>query len=89
MMDYEIGGMAMEVTLDRLPQGIPAVVLQIGCKHELRDRLRDFGLVPGTEVIARYRSPGKGVTALEFRGTVIALRTRDLKGVRVRWKCGR
>lgn len=76
----------MQVSLDRLPQGIPAVVLQIGCKQELRCRLRDFGLVPGTEVITRYRSPDRGVTALEFRGTVIALRTRDLKGVRVEWK---
>ena len=89
MMDYEIGGMAMEVTLDRLPQWIPATVLQLSCKPELSRRLRDFGLVPGTKVITRYRSPDKGVTALEFRGTVIALRTRDLKGVRVSWKCGR
>lgn len=75
----------MQVSLDRLPVGVPAVVLQVGCKEELRSRLRDFGLVPGTEVITRYRSPDKGVTALEFRGTVIALRTRDLKGVRVKW----
>ena len=79
----------MQVRLDRLPCSIPAIVLEISCKQELRERLRDFGLVPGTEVIARYRSPDKGVTALEFRGTVIALRTRDLKGVRVKWECGR
>ena len=79
----------MQVRLDRLPCAIPAVVLEISCKPELRERLRDFGLVPGTEVTARYRSPDKGVTALEFRGTVIALRTRDLKGVKVRWECGR
>lgn len=85
-MDYEIGGMVMKVSLDRLPPGVPAVVLQIDCRQELRSRLRDFGLVPGTEVITRYRSPDKGVTALEFRGTVIALRTRDLKGVRVKWE---
>ena len=76
----------MQVGLDCLPQGIPAVVIRVGCKQELRSRLRDFGLVPGTEVVTRYRSPDRGVTALEFRGTVIALRTRDLKGVRVEWK---
>ena len=86
MMDYEAGGMVMQVSLDRLPQGIPAVVIRIGCKPELRSRLRDFGLVPGTQVITRYRSPDRGVTALEFRGTVIALRTRDLKEVRVEWR---
>lgn len=75
----------MQITLDRLPINIPARVIQIDCKPELRDRLQDFGLIPGTVVTACYRSPDRGVTALEFRDTVIALRTRDLKGVRVRW----
>ena len=76
----------MQITLDRLPMNIPAQVMQIGCKKELCNRLRDFGLVPGTMVTACYRSPDRGVTALEFRGTVLALRTRELKGVRVRWR---
>jgi Fe2+ transport system protein FeoA len=75
----------MQITLDRLPVNIPALVIQIGCKKELTDRLQDFGLIPGTVVTACYRSPDRGVTALEFRDTVIALRTRDLKGVRVKW----
>lgn len=75
----------MQITLDRLPVNIPAQVIQIGCKKELTDRLQDFGLIPGTVVTACYRSPDRGVTALEFRDTVIALRTRDLKGVRVKW----
>lgn len=75
----------MQGSLARLPMGIPAVVLQMGCRKELSRRLRDFGLVPGTTVVARYRSPGGGVTALEFRGAVIALRTQELRGVRVQW----
>ena len=75
----------MQGNLDRLPCGIPAMVTEIGCSRQLRCRLSDFGLVPGTKVVIRYRSPDKGVTALEFRGTVIAVRTRDLRGVRVRW----
>ena len=72
--------------LDKLPIGIPSVVMRIRCPKELEKRLGDFGLVEGTVVTARYRSPDKGVTALEFRGTVLALRTRDLKGVYVRWR---
>ena len=75
----------MQGTLDRLPCGIPAVVTDIGCSRQLRSRLRDFGLIPQTQVTVRYRSPDRGVTALEFRGTVIAVRTRDLKGVRAIW----
>lgn len=76
----------MKSGLDKLPLEIPAVVLSLSCSREFRYRLRDFGLVPGTRVIARYRSPGGGVVALEFRGTVVALRTRDIKGVKVQWQ---
>ena len=85
-MDYEIGGMKMQVSLDKLPMGVPATVVHMGCPKALEKRLGDFGLIPGTTVIACYRSPGGGVTALECRGTVLAMRTRDLKGVRVQWE---
>ena len=85
-MDYEIGGMCMKTGLDKLPLEIPAVVLRVSCSKEFQYRLRDFGLVPGTKVIVRYRSPCGGVVALELRGTVIALRTRDVRGVKVQWQ---
>lgn len=86
MMDYEIGGMKMQVSLDKLPMGIPATVVHMGCSEALRKRLGDFGMIPGTLIMARYRSPDGGVTALECRGAVLAMRTRDLKGVRVQWE---
>lgn len=75
----------MQGSLERLPCGVPAIVMDVGCSRQLRCRLHDFGLIPGTKIIIRYRSPDKGVSALEFRGTVVAVRTRDLRGVRVRW----
>lgn len=74
----------METSLNCVRPGMRAVVIQIGVEQELARRLRDFGLVPGTQVCCRYRSPGGQVTALELRGTVVALRTRDLKHIRVR-----
>ena len=58
----------MEMYLDRLEPGLRAVVTQIKSPEPLRCRLRDFGMVTG----------------LELRGTVIALRTCDLKKIRVR-----
>ena len=73
----------METSLDRVRPGEGAVVIQIDTGDALRQRLADFGLVPGTAVHCRYRSPGADVTALGFRGTVVALRTRDLKHIRV------
>lgn len=74
----------METNLSCIRPGTQAVVTQIGTDARLKCRLRDFGLVPGTMVRCRYRAPGGSVTALEFRGTVVALRTRDLQKIRVR-----
>lgn len=80
-----MGGIAMEVPMDRLPRQVPGVIMKIKCRKALTQRLRDFGMVPGTVVTIRYRSPDGGVTAFECRGSVLALRTDDLKGVRVKW----
>ena len=76
----------MEVSLDKLTVGVPATVVHVGCSGALCKRLGDFGLIPGTVVMTRYRSPGGGVTALECRGAVLAMRTKDLKGVLVKWE---
>lgn len=73
----------MEMNLSRLEPGINAVVSRVDVPEPLRFRLRDFGLVPGTHVRVRYKSPDGGVTALQLRGTVVAIRTSDLKKIRV------
>lgn len=73
----------MVLSLDRVCFGVWGSVVDIGTSRELRARLRDFGLVPGTRVCRRYCSPGRDVTAVELRGSVLALRTRDLKRIRV------
>ena len=77
------GGIPMETSLDRLRPGCRAVVTQINTDAALCKRLRDFGLVPGTKVTCRYRSPWGDVTALELRGSTLALRTADLRKIRV------
>lgn len=69
--------------LDQIKLGVPAVVAHIDADENTEKRLRDFGLIPGTRVICRYRSPGGRVTALSFRGMVLAMRTRDLRMIRV------
>lgn len=74
----------MQMGLDQVRLGIKAVVTHIEAEPLLKGRLQDFGCVPGTAVCCRYRSPGGFVTAVEVRGTVLALRTRDLKKIRVR-----
>lgn len=69
--------------LDQVCFGAWGSVVSIDTSCDLRARLRDFGLVPGTKVRRRYCSPGGDVTAIELRGSVLALRSRDLHGIRV------
>ncbi len=73
----------MEIGLDRLPLGKQGRVTRIDTDIHLKKRLYHFGLIPGTQVSGRYRTPDRSVTALEFRGTVVALRTRDMVNIRV------
>lgn len=75
----------METGLDLVRPGKEAVVLQLDTDPALTRRLREFGLVSGTKVRCRYRCPWGDVTALELRGSVIAMRTRDLRRIRVRY----
>jgi Fe2+ transport system protein FeoA len=73
----------MDISLDRLCLGQKGIVTHINTENAMKNRLRVFGMVPGTSVCCRYQTPGGSVTALEFRGTVVAMRTKDLKKIRV------
>ena len=74
----------METSLDLLKPGRKGIVTAVCVDRSLRDRLRSFGLVPGTVVRCSYRNPWGDVTALNFRGSTLALRTKDLRKIRVR-----
>lgn len=69
--------------LDQLPLGVPGEITKMAENKPLTRRLNQFGMVPGTRICCRYRTPGGSVTAVEFRGTVVALRTRDMSAIRV------
>lgn len=69
--------------MDQLKPGDSCTIERIGVPAALERRLRDFGLVSGTKAACRYRSPDSSVTALEFRGTILALRTADLRSIQV------
>jgi len=73
----------MILHLDQVCTGVWTCVIEIDTTAQLRQRLRSFGLVPGTRVRRRYASPGGDVVAIELRGSVIALRKRDLHRIRV------
>lgn len=74
----------MESGLHCIRPGSVAVVTSIDTDPALYRRLKAFGLVPGTKVRCSYRCPWGDLTALELRGSVLALRTSDLQKIRVR-----
>lgn len=74
----------MEIMLCDIRPGVQAVVTEISEENGLKGRLREFGMIPGTEIRCRYLSPGGDLAALELRGTVIAIRRKDLKGIYAR-----
>lgn len=74
----------MEISLNRLPPGARGVVVKMDTDVALTKKLKAFGLVPGTAIRCTYRCPWGDVTALEFRGSVLALRSDDLKKITVR-----
>lgn len=74
----------MDIWLDGLGPGKAAVVTKFCCPQCLQRRLADFGMVEGTTVVCRYRSPGGDVTALGLRGTTLAIRRTDLAQIAAR-----
>lgn len=74
----------MEIMLCDIRPGDRVIVTGISDKCRLKGRLREFGMVEETDVCCRYLSPGGSLAALELRGTVIAVRRKDLKGIRAR-----
>lgn len=71
-------------TLNRLGCGIPAVVWALNTKGDMRRRLMDIGLTPGTAVEALFRSCSGDPVAYLIQGAVIALRNDDASTVLVK-----
>ena len=82
-MDGMIGGILMVMPLDQVRCGKWACAIHVDTQPQLRQRLRDFGLVPGTRVRRCYATPGGHVVAIELRGSRLALRKNDLHRIRV------
>lgn len=71
----------MELEFSRIVPGMRGTVTLVPDACRLKWRLREFGFVPGTSFSCLYRSAGGNLAAVEFRGTVVAMRLRDFSGV--------
>lgn len=71
-------------TLDKIPTGEFAVVMNVDTQISLKQRLYDIGLVPGTKIKVVHQSPAGNPRAYLVRGAVIALRNCDAERISVR-----
>lgn len=71
----------MEIRLSDIHPGQKARLLDIPPGCPVNKRLGQFGVKTGTMVRCRYISPGRHLAALEFGGTVLALRLTDLASI--------
>ena len=70
-------------TLSDLQPGQSAIVHSVCAPDGMQRRLRDLGLIEQTRVLCLGRSPMGDPSAYLIRETVVAIRHRDGKGVRI------
>ena len=70
-------------TLNEIMPGGFATVKEIITDGDMRRRLLDIGLTPGTRVECIGKSPGGDPKAFLIRGAVIAIRNEDCSGIRL------
>ncbi|QJT09692.1 FeoA family protein [Oceanidesulfovibrio marinus] len=64
-------------SLRGLAVGVKAEVRRIEAHGELGRRIRDMGLIPGTEIEVIGRAPLKDPVALRLRGFTLTLRNNE------------
>lgn len=73
--------MKQQLYLSQLRQGQSAVVMEISLQGQMRRRLYDLGLIPGTCVKRLQTAPAGSPIAYAVRGAVIALRRQDAQSI--------
>ena len=72
------------MTLDKLPIGKKAKIIEVGGEGNLRCHLLDLGLIPHTELTVRKTAPLGDPIELFLRGYTVTLRKDDAAMIEVR-----
>ncbi len=80
--------MPTSISLRQLTKGQYATISEITAAGELGRRIRDMGLVPGTEVQMIGRAPLRDPVALRLLGFSLTLRNREADYILVTPKAG-
>lgn len=71
----------MMIYLNKLKKDKEGKIIKLNVNPCLKRRLLDLGLIPGTKIKYIFESPLKDPKAFLIRGSVIALRTEDIKDI--------
>ncbi|MGL4791371.1 MAG: FeoA family protein, partial [Anaerotignaceae bacterium] len=71
-------------TLVNLKEGEIGIVQCLTIDGSIRRRLLDIGLIEGTKIECLQKSPSGDPTAYLIRGAVIAIRSKDCKGILIK-----
>ncbi len=71
------------LTMRKMQDNQSGTISAIQVKGELGKRIRDMGLVPGTEIKVRGRAPLYDPVALRVRGFTLTLRNNEAEHIEV------
>lgn len=74
------------ISLNKLPLDTEGILVNLNCDSIINKRLLDLGLTPGTSITPVLISPFKGITAFQFRNTIISFRTDVSSLINVHYK---
>lgn len=71
------------ITLDSLPLNIQGKILKLNCNGDIRRRMLDLGIIPGTIIKPVLKSPFGDPRAFEVRNTLLAIRKEDACNIEI------
>ena len=75
--------MPRQVCLRALPVNKKALVCAVNARGELGRRIRDLGIIPGTEVVVVGRAPLRDPVALRLRDFTLTMRNDEADHIMV------
>lgn len=72
------------VLLSELPAGSLAIVFRVDGNPELKRKMLEMGLVPGTELLIQRKAPLNDPISVSFRGYELSLRVYEAESILVR-----
>jgi ferrous iron transport protein A len=83
MRIYSLEGVEMVLSLRKLKVNQRGFIKSVAAKGELGRRIRDMGLLSGTEFMVIGRAPLNDPVALKMNGFTLTLRNREADFIKV------